>query len=641
MASIRRGFQISIGLIGLSVVIILVFLIGIILQFFYTDIIGSEASVISAASVIIIGYIIIYFLDRSRKFQNKFQIRNINLKWFLIVPIAISPFAIGVLLHLIAVNFNITFNLALINQKQLALFLVKAIIFTIPGFFLYFSLKNLRHTKKIILPKIISFSAIAIMMLVFSGIALGYVNLVFLKASILKGTGYNDGPWLTWENDPTTSITVSWLTSEPNKTIVYYGTDPGDLTMEFKLNEMEYCHKAPLTGLEANTTYFYKIPEEFDTDHQSTIFNFTTAPVMEKPYKFIVFGDMQPPSATSTIMQTNEIVINGIIDRDPDFVLQVGDIADSGGDVEDWHLAFESLSLLGANVPIMAAIGNHDWAGMRGSLNWGELFSYPYESPGLGKYYSFDYLNSHFVVIDCFEQMYDITEGQKQWLKNDLSDAKTSGKDWIFCFFHLSMMTTATSGMYQDLQRELVPIFDRYGVDGVFFGHDHHYEHYNYTYGTNGLTYDKNHNWEHHPIQYFCTGAGGANLEISYGVLDQSVEVTATTWWNGTSQNYQEIGYERRPWNSSRYVEHPSFTTNYTQYTTGGEHDGKYYYHYPPFENYHDQATQLGFDYGEQAYHYIEVMIDGNQCNITTRYPNGEMMAGPGDISPQTWVFTK
>ncbi|MFX1297565.1 MAG: hypothetical protein ACFFD2_22285, partial [Promethearchaeota archaeon] len=71
------------------------------------------------------------------------------------------------------------------------------------------------------------------------------------------------------------------------------------------------------------------------------------------------------------------------------------------------------------------------------------------------------------------------------------------------------------------------------------------------------------------------------------------------------------------------------------------QHLGKYYYHLPTEEAYHDAWQQLGLKYAEQCYHYIQVEIDGNNCTISVRYPNGILLSGPGDNFPQQWTFQK
>ena len=46
-----------------------------------------------------------------------------------------------------------------------------------------------------------------------------------------EGTGYNDGPWIYFTDDPSTTIEVAWLSAEPDATtLVNYGLSRDSLT---------------------------------------------------------------------------------------------------------------------------------------------------------------------------------------------------------------------------------------------------------------------------------------------------------------------------------------------------------------------------------------------------------------------------
>ncbi len=654
--------QMFVGLMAITAGILLVLIDGIVFWFFQADLVGSEHAVISGIAVSVGGTIIGFLLDRSKQFSRRFQVKTVNLKWLVITPIVIG-IAVGVFfIYLFMAGFGLEifdlenfdldkFDLALPSIRAFVIFMVVMVIVALPCPFIYFGGKTFNagtggtaaagyRSHGGMVAKSTVLAAFGLLFIIAGGFAIDLFHSNLIVSQIQGGNGHNDGPWITWNADPRSSACISWLTAAENTTIVHYGTNPALLDQTYTdTSGAVFLHKAYLQGLTPDTTYFYSIPETFETPHASTQFNFTTAPATPRAFKFAVFGDMQPTSSTSDVMRTNGIVIDGILERDVDFAVQVGDIADRGSDLEAWHNSFTSLARLGAYVPIQCAIGNHDWSGMAGSLNWGALFSYPNVGGHLSQYYSFDYLNAHVVVIDPFERLGDITARQLKWIEDDITAAKSRGQDWVFCFFHPTIMSTGTLGVDQALQRKLAPLFDRLSVDAVFYGHDHHYEHFNYTYGGNGLVYEPTDTWSHHPVQYFCTGTGGANLEVDYGILEMGSRTDTVRWWNTTASAYQDKSYQSRHWNASRFVSH-GFPVNYTQYNSSGTHD-VYYYHYPPYQAYHDETTQLGYDYGEQAYHFMEISISGNTCNITAMYPNGVMLSGPGNITPQTWSLTK
>ncbi|MHA1731918.1 MAG: metallophosphoesterase, partial [Promethearchaeota archaeon] len=309
----------------------------------------------------------------------------------------------------------------------------------------------------------------------------------------------------------------------------------------------------------------------------------------------------------------------------------------SGGTKEEWHYLFNSLSLLAANRPFMGVIGNHDWdGGFEKGSNWAGIFSYPYAQPCQGRFYSFDYLNAHFVMMDNFEHAYHMSDAQVQWVEQDLAAARARGQDWLFCFFHLSIFSSYTANMYYDLQETFVPIFDQYGVDAVFYGHDHAYEHYAYRYGWNGLLHDPSHaSWNHKTVHYFLTGGGGAALEYEYGVTKRAPETFQLEWYDANAGSWTTKTYERRPWNPARLMNNtgkPGFEP---------APNGLQFYQDPREEVYQDDVVEYGFQYGENTLHYIKVEVNGATCTISVHYPNGQVLTGPRGDLLQTFVLTK
>lgn len=583
----------------------------------------------------VLSYLIIYLLDKNERFAELFQIKDFNLKWLFILLISLAFSLIMLVIYYFLADQSITTE----NDAGMnfILYAVASTLLNLTIFLIYFGRKNIRaievHKLKSRIFKVTStfFLALSITAFVF----FWFYYIVFPPASILGGTGYAEGPWLTWyDNNPDTNICVTWLTPESNtNSKLYYGTSQGSLNTE-EIGFGDIVHKVFLTGLTPNTTYFYKIP-----DVSTTIFNFTTASDVQEAFKCVILGDMQPEN--DIMIENGALLANGIVNGSYDFILQLGDIANSGGNPDDWHKVLGNIATMASGRPFQASIGNHDWSGVAGSSNWKELFSYNYQKPNLGRFYSFDYHNAHFVMIDNFERIYKMSQPQLNWIKNDITNAKNKGADWIFCFFHLSLITASSSGNYIDLQKTLIPIFDEYGVDAVFYAHDHDYQHYNYTYGANNLLFDPSHTPSNKEIHYFCSGGGGANLEVSYSIFHENdmKQTDTVEWWDTTQSSYRQIEYQQTMWNISNYLTHPGFATNYSSRVP--DHLGKYYYYLAENSTYNEYSEAMGFEYGEQAYHFIELSIDDNNCNISVKYPNGVILKGPGDAYPQRWEFTK
>ncbi|MHA1820823.1 MAG: metallophosphoesterase [Promethearchaeota archaeon] len=623
----------------------------------YSDKIGAQTPIIVITiGLYIFSYIFISYLDRNEKVekigfiiadlfkgQNKGSTREgINLKWIPILVLGFLPELILFIYYISSADLSQDI-LSTINLNFVVFFITSTLCF-LGVITIYFSIKNFRsikHTHKIKFPL---FSAYAILMLILGsfGVSMAYNYLFnFPPAMILKGNGHTDGPWLNYFNDsPNSSIAISWTTKEYNSSIVYYGTDKYNLNLK-ATGEPGFVHHVYLNNLEPNTTYYYKIYEKFENEHildnSENIFNFTTAASDASYFKFAFIGDMQPTD--DLMIKHNKLVTKGLLNKDFKFICQLGDMADSGANLEDWHRLFESYSLIASHVPGVQTIGNHDWAGSGGSSNWGELFPQPYVNPKKGRYFSFNYHNVHIISLDNFERTYSMSEEQINWLINDLQKAQAEGKEWIFVMFHLTLITVSTSGHYYDLEKQLVPIFDKYGVDFVFFGHDHDYQHYNVTYGANGHLFNAEDTWTHHEIHYFCSGGGGANLETSYGVLTMNDREENFTFYDTNAHKYESFIYTKHSWNDSYYYEHPGFKDNYTMEEPV---EGRYYYNTPKLEQSDPYAiNEFGFNYAEETFHYIQIEINGSNCTISARYPNGQLISGPGGLYPQIFQFKK
>ncbi len=91
------------------------------------------------------------------------------------------------------------------------------------------------------------------------------------------------------------------------------------------------------------------------------------------------------------------------------------------------------------------------------------------------QYYSFNYQNAHFLVLSTemitSSSMYDFA-------KNDLAKAASNtGIDWIIVYMHKPMYTSpGQHGASTTMRDKYHPLFDKYGVDLVLYGHNHAYE---------------------------------------------------------------------------------------------------------------------------------------------------------------------
>ncbi|MBB2185902.1 MAG: metallophosphoesterase [Gluconacetobacter liquefaciens] len=144
-------------------------------------------------------------------------------------------------------------------------------------------------------------------------------------------------------------------------------------------------------------------------------------------------------------------------------------------------------------LPVHHTIGNHDCFGVytkSGAQPTDPMYGKKYFEDNFGRlYYSFDHKGVHVVVLDSIgiteDRMYEgrIDAPQIAWLANDLA-AQPEGMP-IIVVTHIPLVTAIQDyaappetppkhhGMSVVNAYEVIPLFDRYNVIGVFQGHTH------------------------------------------------------------------------------------------------------------------------------------------------------------------------
>ncbi|PYK98337.1 MAG: hypothetical protein DME19_12910 [Verrucomicrobia bacterium] len=292
---------------------------------------------------------------------------------------------------------------------------------------------------------------------------------------------FNRGPFV--QNVSSNSAQVIWRTPVPADTKLEVGTNSNLGSALFAAN-FTNTHVTTLANLSPDTVYFYRAASsDGNRTAVGSVESFRTLKT-SGPINFVVFGD-------SGVDSPGQYQIAKVIrDAAPDLVLHVGDIIYPSFDVRRADL--KCLSVYQPHMksaPYFFVFGNHDL--YSGDAPFLETFYLPTNSvTGTEHFYSFDHGDVHFCALfvpmrvqDALFPNYYLGDGtaQYRWLTNDLA---TTAKPWKILFFHIPLNTSgahrfdSSDGVYDrlELQRLLLPIARRYGVQLVLSGHDHAFE---------------------------------------------------------------------------------------------------------------------------------------------------------------------
>lgn len=338
-----------------------------------------------------------------------------------------------------------------------------------------------------------------------------------LKEMVTKGKlfpgifHFTAGPYLN--NATKNGIHMVWETDRPADFIIEYGKKlPLDQKLELHTQKIEretdnpesLIYKAELKDLEPGTPYFYNVRAvaHDGSTMESGVLTFTTAIQENESYSFAVIGD------TEARPHVNDRIAKMVWDERPNFIVIVGDLTDGG--VKDhkfeWNYEyFQGVGQLSSRVPVFPVPGNGE-----DDLYWYNKY---HSLPKNDGFYSFKFGNAEFFMLNS-NQAGEFAPGGKQylWLEEKL---KASTAKWKFVAHHHAPYS-ADDDDYGDswkgknemgdlAVRKIVPLYEEYGVDMVFFGHLHTYQR------TLSIRDGKVSN--NNGVIYVQGGGGGGNLE--------------------------------------------------------------------------------------------------------------------------------
>jgi len=297
---------------------------------------------------------------------------------------------------------------------------------------------------------------------------------------------YQDRAALMWETSTAGACKLHY--GKAREAREYVESTPEEVSYEVKeddktVKRTAYIHKVWLEDLEAGQVYRYRVtgPEVRSRAHR-----FRTAPVDTDKVRFIVYGDSRSNP------RTHRKLVELMIKKKADFVVNCGDLVSSGSKYEQWGPQhFEPVKGLAERTPVYIAKGNHEG----GSGNYEKLLI----PQGQKNSYAFDYGPVHYFCLDNVSR----GQGTKERLESIVRDAKGSGAEWKFVSYHIPSLNFG--GHHSTWGRpDALPRLAEAGIDFVLTGHSHQYERFRPVEPADGTGGSY--------VTYITTGGGGASL---------------------------------------------------------------------------------------------------------------------------------
>src|SRR5215468_7317133 len=276
-----------------------------------------------------------------------------------------------------------------------------------------------------------------------------------------------------------------------------------------------FTYHAHLDNLQPDTQYVYEVLNDGAAPVGGT---FRTGPAdRSRSFRFTSFGDQAVPMKIGAGLGPWTVnagyIVPAVEALDPLFHLFNGDLCYanvSDDPVATWTAFFANDTRSAANRPWMPAAGNHEnevGNGPQGYLSYQTRFALPDNGSAdfRGNWYAFTVGSIRIISLNnddvCLQDgafsafrrdnvpnyaangdnpyINGYSSGQQRaWLEKELAAASRSGDiDWIIvCMHQVAMSSAHFNGADLGIRQNWLPLFDKYGVDLVVAGHEHHFE---------------------------------------------------------------------------------------------------------------------------------------------------------------------
>ena len=318
-----------------------------------------------------------------------------------------------------------------------------------------------------------------------------------------------DTLFLTWQRDPTTTMTIQWIGPESAQpAFIHFGTLDASLLQPVPVFTKPYpntdlkVHRCELTELQPGTEYVFHLGKPQEE------FRFRTMPAKAtETLQFVSGGDC---GTNIHSVATNILAAR----QEPYFVLIGGDLAYDNGKSPKTFTQFlknyhdHMIDAEGRLIPLLSCIGNHEVDGgyhkrRSDSPQYLSVFDGLFAEQTYGVLDIGDYMS--LVLLDS-GHIAPIGGAQADWLETTLSQRQDRSHLIVanhvpaYPSYRAPSSPTNKAGTGSEQREHWCPLFERYNVDVVLEHHDHTFKRTHPL--TNGL-HDK------HGVVYLGDGSWG------------------------------------------------------------------------------------------------------------------------------------
>ena len=298
-----------------------------------------------------------------------------------------------------------------------------------------------------------------------------------------QGMSGPDTLFLTWHQDPTTSITVQWVGRDVSTDCsIHFATVENPVWQIGQTKTKPYpntnwkVHRCEIGGLKPGTEYQFQIAM-----NSQTTYRFRTMPQKAtNTIQWISGGDC---GVDEHAVNSNRIAAK----QDPYFVLIAGDLAYDNGTAPETFTKFlqnyhrHMVDSQGRLIPMVACLGNHE---VQGGYNaprekgpqYFSVFDGFFSQLSYGVFDVGDYLS--LVLMDT-GHVSPIAGEQTDWLGKTLKERQdrphliVANHVPAYPSYRPAQGESGKTGTGEDQRKYWCPLFERFNVDVVLEHHDH------------------------------------------------------------------------------------------------------------------------------------------------------------------------